>query len=328
MRLLVPLSGGKDSQATLLWCIEKYGVENLTAVFCDTKWEHDLTYEHLQYQVDKSGVDFEILGSKKYDGFVDLCKRKTRFPSATVGFCTSELKIIPMIDYVLDIEDNVIIFQGIRKDESKKRNQMSEECRYFKYYFEPYQSNEMIVERYNEKPPVTDKQKKQLKKAKERLEIGKNDEKYHTYRKKDVLAWCAKYADDIRRPFFEATADEVIYYSLNREYKVNPLYMMGATRVGCFPCKNARHPEIKLIVDYFPETIDKVRDAEAEVKGTFFAPDYIPKRYHTGFDPKSGKTICTIDDVVKYIVDKNVQFDMFEDLGLARGCASTYNICE
>ena len=169
MKLLVPLSGGKDSQATFLYCIEKYGVENIIAVFCDTKWEHDLTYEHLDYLVKKTGVEFKILSSEVYDGFVDLAIKKKRFPSSTRNFCTVELKVIPMINYVLSLQENVMIFQGIRKDESNNRSTMTEECRYFKYYFEPYKSNKITIAKYTEKLPITLHQKKELKKAKERL---------------------------------------------------------------------------------------------------------------------------------------------------------------
>lgn len=328
MKLLCPLSAGKDSQATLLWCIEKYGVQNIIAIFCDTKWEHDLTYKHLDYLVKKSGVEFIIVSSEKYDGFVDLARAKKRFPSSTVGFCTEELKVKPMIDYVLSLTDNVIIFQGIRKDESRKRAKMEAECRFFKYYFQPYVSNKLIVERYEEKPPVSLVQKMELQKAIDRLALGKNDEKKHSYRKKDIIEWCSKYADDIQRPFFDSTADDVIYYSLNRDYMINPLYFKGASRVGCFPCKNATKPEMELVVNEFPETIDKIRDAENLVNGTFFAPDYIPKRYHSGFDAKSGKTIAKIDDVVRYIKDRNVQIDMYEGLEMDRTCKSVYSICE
>lgn len=329
MKLIVPISGGKDSQATLLYCIDKYGFENLETVFCDTKWEHELTYNHLQYIVDKSGVNYQILSSNKYDGFVDLCKKKKRFPASQVGFCTIELKIVPMIDYVLSLEESIIIFQGIRGDESKKRSKMSEECRYFKYYFEPYNSNMMVLESYYHKPPTTHKQKATELKAIKRLLSGHNDEKYFTYRKKDVFAWCKKYADDIQRPFFNSTAEDVIYYCINRNYKVNPLYFKGASRVGCFPCKNARHDEMELIINSFPETIEKIKEAEYYVDGTFFAPDYIPARYHTGFDDKSGKTICKIEDVVKYITDKTSQYNLLEDYGYeSTECKSVFNICE
>ena len=36
MKVLVSYSGGKDSQACLIKPAEKYGAENITAVFCDT----------------------------------------------------------------------------------------------------------------------------------------------------------------------------------------------------------------------------------------------------------------------------------------------------
>lgn len=329
MKLLLPLSGGKDSQATLIWAIEKYGAGNITAVFCDTKWEHDLTYGHLEYQVKKTGVEYIILSSDKYDGFVDLCKKKKRFPSSQARFCTVELKMKPMIDYVLSLNESVIIFQGIRADESPERSLMNAECRYFKYYFEPYKSNEITIAKYQKKPPKTLAQKKEFFKAKVRFYVeGKKDKKHHTYRKKDVFAWCEKYADDVRRPFLKSTAEEVIYYSLNRGFDINPLYFQGSSRVGCYPCIHSNQPEMKNIIENSPATIDKVRNAEANVKGTFFPPDYIPKRYHTGYDPKSGKTICNIDDIVRYLRDKNAQVDLIDDLGMGSGCNSVYAICE
>lgn len=329
MKLLVPISGGKDSQATLLWCIEKYGVENLTAIFCDTKWEHQITYDHIEYLVSKSGVSFRTLKSKKYDGFVDLCKKKKRFPSFTTGFCTEELKIKPMIDYLLKIKDHVTIFQGIRRDESENRKNANEQCRYFKYYFEPYASNNLTIQKYfYRRHKISHKQKEKLRKAVQRLKLGKKDEKFFTYRKKEVFEWCKNYADDIMRPFVYSSAEDVLYYSLNRGYNINPLYFMGASRVGCFPCKNARQDELKMIINNFPKTIDRIRTAEKYVGGTFFAPDKIPLRYRTGLDPKSGKRLATMDDVVKYLADKNAQFDLMYGLGLESKCKSVYSICE
>lgn len=330
MKILVPLSGGKDSQATLLFAIEKYGVNKIEAVFCDTKWEHELTYNHLDYLVQKTKVPYRILTSKKYNGFVDLCKQKKRFPSSQVGFCTVELKIKPMIDYVLSLTTNVLIFQGIRQDESEKRSKMNGVCRFFKYYFEPYASNKMTISTlFPKRHRLSHKQKAKLNKAIARLKAGHLDEKYFTYRKKDVFKWCEKYADDVHRPFFNATAEEVIYFSLNRNYQVNPLYFKGSSRVGCFPCKNARHDEMKLIISDFPDTITKIKEAEYYVEGTFFAPNYIPQRYHTGLDTKSGKTICPIDDVVNYLTDKSSQFNLLEDLGFeSPHCKSAFNICE
>lgn len=328
MKLLIPISGGKDSQAVLLWAIEKYGVENITSIFCDTGWEHDLTYQHLEYLVKQTGVEYHVLKSKKYTGFLDMVIKRKCFPRAQKRFCTEELKIRPMIDYILSLREHIIIFQGIRSDESNSRSKMNQQCRYFKYYFEPYRSNTLILEKYQENPPKTTAQKAEYTKAIQRLEAGFNDEKFYTYRKKDIIEWCKNYSDEVRRPFFQSTADEVISYSLDRKYLINPLYYFGVSRVGCFPCEYINKSEMKIIISYFPETIDKVRLAEQLVGKTFFAPDYIPEKYHRGFDSQSNKSICWIDDVIQYIKDKNSQLDLLEDLGLKSSCESPYKICE
>ncbi len=224
MKILVPFSGGKDSQATLIYACEKYGVDNVTALFCDTKWEHEITYTHIDYVIKKLGVNYIDLVSKKYNGMIDLAVKKKRFPATKSKFCTTELKVIPMIDYVLDQKEHLLILQGIRADESESRSKMDTQCRFFKYYFEPYQTNTMIVESLSKKPKLSLVLQKKLDKAIARLAIGKEDKKFHTYRKKEVFEWCKIYADDIYRPFFNATADEVLSYSLNREINVNPLY--------------------------------------------------------------------------------------------------------
>lgn len=329
MKLIVPLSGGKDSQATLLWAIDHYGVENLIAVFCDTQWEHDLTYQHIQYLVKKTGVEFEVLSSNKYDGFLDMVKQKKRFPSSKARFCTEELKVKPMIDYILSLNDHVTIFQGIRNDESESRSKMPEECRYFKFYFEPYETNETVInDLFPKRHKLSLNKKNKLKKAISRLKQGKKDEKYHTYRKKEVFAWCKKYADDIRRPFIKANANDVILYSLSRNFTINPLYYYGVSRVGCFPCIYAKLDELAIIIDHFPETIDEIEIYEIEYTSTFFKPDKIPERYRTGFDEKSGKKISTIRDVERYIKDKYAQTDIFTEPSYSKPCSSGYVVCE
>jgi len=324
--VLIPLSGGKDSQGAMLWAIEKYGLHYCETAFCDVKWEADETYRHIDYLVKKTGVKHNVLSSKKYDGMVDLAIKKKRFPSTTVRFCTEELKIKPMIDFILDLKQNIIVIDGVRADESESRSKKSPECRYFKYYFEPYQTNSMIVEKFTLKPPVTHKQKLQLIKAQNRLALGKEDAKYFTYRKKEVFEWCKNYADDLIRPFFFSTADETISYSLNRGYDINPRYYRGYSRVGCDPCIMEGIEEIGIMVMNDQKALDKVKMAELKAKSSFFPPDKIPKRYHSKKTDK-GKTYGTVHDVERYIRDKNATMDAFKDEPLFK-CKSFYNICE
>lgn len=327
MKILVPFSGGKDSQATLIYACERYGVEKVTALFCDTKWEHEITYKHIDYVIEKLGVAYINLVSKKYNGMVDLAVKKKRFPATKSKFCTTELKVIPMIDYVLDQKEHLLILQGIRADESESRSKMDTQCRFFKYYFEPYKTNTMIVESLSKKPKLSLVLQKKLDKAIARLAIGKEDKKFHTYRKKEVFEWCKIYADDIYRPFFNATADEVLSYSLNREISVNPLYFKGFSRVGCFPCIMCTQNEIDLIIKNHPETIDKIKDAEIIANSTFFPPDKVPPRYKS-MVANNGKKYPTLNDVVRYRNDKNATGDLFEFDEEMNGCKSVYSICE
>ena len=325
--VLIPLSGGKDSQGALLWAIEKYGLEYCQTAFCDVKWEADETYKHIDYLVEKTGIKHNVLTSKKYDGMVDLAKKKGRFPSTTARFCTEELKIYPMIDFILTLNQHIIVIDGVRADESESRSKKNPECRYFKYYFEPYKTNSMIVEKFKLKPPVTHKQKLQLIKAENRLALGKEDAKYFTYRKKEVFEWCKNYADDLIRPFFYSTADEIISYSLNRGYEINPRYFRGYSRVGCDPCIMEGINEISIMVMTDQTALNKVKQAEKDADSSFFPPDKIPKRYHSQ-KTKEGKTYATVEDVERYIKDKNATGNFFENDKEFNRCKSFYNICE
>ena len=134
MKILVQFSGGKDSQVCLIKAVNDYGKGKVTAVFCDTGWEHPVTYEHIHNVCKQLGVELITLKSKKYEDFVDMSIKRGRFPSTMARFCTSELKVIPMIDYILSQNESFIIIQGIRAKESKARAGYDVECSYFKEY--------------------------------------------------------------------------------------------------------------------------------------------------------------------------------------------------
>ena len=112
MKVLVSFSGGKDSHACLIEAVNKYGSDKIEAVFCDTGWEHPDTYNHIIKTCTDLNVKLTTLKSKC--DFVSLAVYKKRFPSTMARFCTDELKMKPMIDYVLSLNDSCIIIQGIR----------------------------------------------------------------------------------------------------------------------------------------------------------------------------------------------------------------------
>lgn len=328
MKIVVQFSSGKDSQAALLWAKNKFGIKNIIAEMSDTVWENEVSYKHAKEVCEDLGIPLIFLKSKKYNGMVDLAVQKKRFPSTKARFCTEELKVKPFIDWVLEQKDNLLIIQGIRNDESDARAEMKKDCRFFKYYFEPYQTNTMIVEKFNTIKNPSLVQRKKYEKAKQRLELGKEDEKFHTYRKKEVLEWCKKYDDSILRPVIEWNETQVIDYILENGQKPNPLYYQGSKRVGCFPCIMVNKQELKSMIEFSPEWIDEVREAEKLANSTFFPPNYIPKRFCSKRD-KNGKKFPTVDDVVNYV--KEFSGDIFEEneeYQESRKCVSFYKICE
>jgi len=90
IKCVVPISGGKDSQACLKLALQKFDKSEILGLFCDTKFEHPLTYAH----VDKISEMYGIRIEKLNNGDVPtLVKKYKRFPSDAARFCTDELKI-------------------------------------------------------------------------------------------------------------------------------------------------------------------------------------------------------------------------------------------
>jgi len=126
-------SGGKDSTALYLWMLEQReaGGPDFLANFCDTGWEHDVTYDYLWTvmapHMEAHGVRLNVLRSAKYDGFADLCVKRGRVPSAMRRFCTQELKIFPLHAWIESQDDDVTTYQGVRAQESARRARMCEQ---------------------------------------------------------------------------------------------------------------------------------------------------------------------------------------------------------
>lgn len=292
MKVVVTFSGGKDSLAALLW-VREHITRNFTTVFCDTGWEHPLTYDYINRIADKLHLDLVILKSTKYCGMVDLARQKKRWPSARARFCTQELKTKPCIDYVLDtIQDNMLMVQGIRAAESPARAAMAKQCTYFKYYFEPYGYDK------NGKP------------------------RRYSYRKKEVRLFREKFADDLLRPVFDWSAQQVIDYIVAAGLAPNPLYKMGYKRVGCWPCIMASQRDILNISRQSPERIEQIATLETTLHSSFFGPDKIPIHAIA-----NGKTYPNVRDVVRYTQWQNATGSLFDD-DTATSCMSFYGLCE
>ena len=297
MKIMVSFSGGKDSQACLIQACKEFGANNIEAVFCDTGWEHHLTYEHVKNVTDSLGVRLVTLKSK-IGGFEDLCKRMKWFPDTTHRMCTVQLKIQPQIDYVLSHDEDLVIIQGIRAAESAARSKMPCSANYFKEYLD-------------------------------------TENKKSLYRKNDVREWCKHHTATVERPMIGMSAQEIIDYILENGQQPNPLYKKGFSRVGCFPCIYARLSEVKAMrheLDYvarvvnLEEELNRIRKEKNQEcqNSSLFSKGKIPER----FCIKYGNGIPAFEDVINYVSRNDAELDLFEPKE-GYSCMSVYHgLCE
>lgn len=298
MKILVCFSGGKDSQACLIKACRDFGAGNVEAVFCDTGWEHDCTYEHIHYVVGELGCKLTTLRSK-IGGFEQLCKRMKWFPDTGHRMCTTQLKIWPMIDYILEFQDNITIIQGIRSAESATRAKMTCSGDYFAQYH---------------------------------METSKRG---HLYRVHDVKEWCTQHRAIVERPMFGYSAQEIIDFILDAGQRPNPLYKRGFSRVGCFPCIYARLDDIKAMrKDMF--YVERVKELEREVnqirvanhrkgrKASLLPVGKIPARFCLEY----GNEVPSFGDVIRYVSRDDAILNLFEGEDTT-SCMSIYHgLCE
>ena len=95
---VVSISGGKDSQAVAKLIRERYPNDRIIGLFCDTKFEHPLTYEHVKRIANLYNLELVTLNAGSVPEKVLKYKR---FPSGTARFCTDQLKIQPSKKYLI-----------------------------------------------------------------------------------------------------------------------------------------------------------------------------------------------------------------------------------
>lgn len=77
--------------------------------------------------------------------------------------------------------------------------------------------------------------------------------------------WQDAFDVEVWRPILRWTEQEVIEIHHRHGLRPNPLYLLGATRVGCWPCIFARKSEIRLVADTEPARIVRLRVLEEEI---------------------------------------------------------------
>ncbi len=126
IKIIVPISGGKDSQACLKLALQSYDKSEVLGFFCDTQFEHPLTYAHIDWMRDFYGVKIERVCAGSVPGEVLKAKR---FPGGGARHCTDRLKIKPRRDFykaLAEQQGGFEVWMGMRSDESKEREKRYE----------------------------------------------------------------------------------------------------------------------------------------------------------------------------------------------------------
>jgi len=121
-KCVVPISGGKDSQACAKLAVDTFGAAHVRGLFCDTRFEHPLTYAHVQHIADLYGIRIDTVSAGSVP---DQIARYRKFPGGNARFCTYNLKIVPSRDYYADLavtqRAGFEVWIGVRAAESTAR---------------------------------------------------------------------------------------------------------------------------------------------------------------------------------------------------------------
>lgn len=123
--IVVPVSGGKDSQLCLALALDTFPKEKIRAVHQSTGYDHPLTYEHLDWMEGFYDIKIEYTKSDKYTDIFDLIEKQGYFPNNVARSCTGMLKQIPFGQWLekndLLRPEACLIWMGMRSNESQAR---------------------------------------------------------------------------------------------------------------------------------------------------------------------------------------------------------------
>lgn len=232
-RVIASVSGGKDSAAMSLWLHEN-GVEH-ERVFLDTGWEHPATYEYLRGPLtEKLGPIHEARGrlGKAAQVRIDalLLSGKLR-PRVRAALLAGSLMVA------------LILAKGMFP--SKRRRFCTQELKVFA--MQAYLS--ALID---DGADVINCVGIRRDESEARSQMSEWD-----------------YSDgfdcEVWRPLVAWPADDVIAIHKRHGLAPNPLYLRGASRVGCWPCIYQRKSEIRFMADDDPERIELLRELELDV---------------------------------------------------------------
>ncbi len=356
---VVSVSGGKDSLATLLIAILRFGLRNIIAIFCDTGNEHELTYKYLAYLEEKLGItiirlkaDFtEQIANKRK--FIANDQRTRREYDTRPVFEADGVTPVPKRDgrgrIVLNkkgqaVQKTVKVGGGrrVRWTNKGKRRALSV----------LYPSGNVFLDlclwkgRFpSRKAQFCTEELKRNMAVEFQMELM---DQGHT-----VVSWQGVRRDEshnrrnalkfervaprlyIYRPIVDWTAMQAVEFAALHEILANPLYSMGMGRVGCFPCINAGKDELREMAARFPAHMGRISDWEIKV-------GMASKRGFSTFFADAPADIAKVSDRRIIFDELNIwtriewskttrggkQYSLLNDVEDINACSSSYALCE
>lgn len=121
IKILIPISGGKDSQCCAKLASQNFPPDQILGLFCDTKFEHPKTYDHVKKIGEMYGIKIATISG---GSVVEKSLKYKRFPGGGSRHCTDELKIRETKIFCKELakdQGGFEVWYGMRSDESAER---------------------------------------------------------------------------------------------------------------------------------------------------------------------------------------------------------------
>lgn len=315
---IVSVSGGKDSTALLLLAIVQ-GAPNLRAVFADTGNEHEQTLEYIAYLEQATGVAIEHRRadfSRQIARKREFIATKWREQGIAESIVLAALEVlqptgVPFLDLCL--------WKG--RFPSRKAQFCTEELK-----------RNVIIEQVM--LPLMDGQNMIM--SWQGVRADESDVRRYLPESEAVGGGLYNY-----RPLLKWNVASVFEAHRAMGIKPNPLYTMGAGRVGCMPCINCRKGELREIAARWPHHIDRiarwedlVRQASKRGGATFFAG--ANAKHQQGsikeMDVAQIVALANIRQAVEWsrTTRGGIQYDLIATDGEtdSKACTSAYGLCD
>lgn len=139
--------------------------------------------------------------------------------------------------------------------------------------------------------------------------------------------WSDGFDCEVWRPLVTWSTADVLAIHERHGLPLNPLYALGATRVGCWPCIHARKSEIALVARVDPARIQQIAQQEAALNDralTSGKPGFVERTMFSYHDGASRHFPLPIYQAVSWAQSKRGEW---QPAGAAEGCMR-HGICE